>query len=110
MPTFEIFSLVVLASLAWFWFDSFQTHESAMKAARSACESEQLQLLDDSVSLGGLGLERNNEGQLTLRRTYDFEFSDTGDNRRKGSVVVLGHRVVVVNIGLRLVPTGTRLH
>ena len=29
------------------------------------------------------------------------EYSDTGDNRRKGSVVMLGKDVVVFNVGLR---------
>lgn len=110
MPTFEIISLVILASLAWFWFDSFQAHDAAMKSARLACDSEHLQFLDDSVALSNLRLARNDDGQLALNRTYAFEFSDTGDNRRKGSVVLLGHRVTVVNIGLRLVPTGTLLH
>ena len=43
-------------------------------------------------------------------RVYDFEYSDTGDNRRNGSVVMLGHRVVVLNLGLRLVPPQRALH
>jgi len=28
-----------------------------------------------------------------LRRTYVFEFSETGNNRRQGAVVLLGARV-----------------
>ena len=28
-----------------------------------------------------------------LRRTYGFEFSDTGNNRRSGSIVMLGGEV-----------------
>ena len=30
---------------------------------------------------------------MALRRTYSFEFSDTGNNRRNGSVVMLGGEV-----------------
>ena len=29
-------------------------------------------------------------GPIRLRRTYSFEFSDTGDNRRHGAIVMLG--------------------
>ena len=29
-------------------------------------------------------------GQLKISRTYTFEFSDTGNNRRRGAVVILG--------------------
>jgi hypothetical protein len=110
MPTFEIISLILLGALAWLWMDSFKAREAGMRAARTACDSENLQLLDDTVSLSSLRPGRRDDGQLLLRRTYAFEFSDTGDNRRKGSVVLLGNRVLVVNIGLRLVTEGTVLH
>ena len=33
---------------------------------------------------------RDDEGRLRLRRTYAFEFSDTGNNRRQGVIVTLG--------------------
>lgn len=110
MPTFELIGLLAAGALGWLWFDSFKTHEAAMQAARRACESEQLQLLDDTVALASLRLARNEDGQLLLRREYKFEFSDTGNNRRNGSAVLLGHRVIVVNIGLRLVTANTTLH
>ncbi len=54
---------------------------------------------------------RNAEGHLQLQRAYDFEFSDIGDNRLKGSVVTLGRRVTLLNLGLRPEPTiTTTLH
>ena len=79
-------------------------------AARSACQSEDLQLLDDTVAISSLRLARNDAGRLLLQRVYDFEYSDTGDNRRNGSVVMLGHRVAVLNVGLRLLPPQRALH
>ena len=110
MSAIDIFSLIVLCGLAWFWFDSSGAREAGIKAARFACETESLQLLDDTVAFASLKLMRNDEGRVALRRVYKFEYSDTGNNRRKGSVVLLGHRVVVVNIGLRLVTADTTLH
>ncbi len=110
MPTFELVGLAVLGAVAWLWLDSFQAHAAGMEAVRAACAAEDLQLLDETVSLASLRPERNEDGRLTLRRVYEFEFSDTGDNRRRGSVVLLGKRVLVINIGLRLVPPGGLLH
>jgi hypothetical protein len=110
MPVFELVGLLALIALGWLWLDSFKAREAGIDAARTACASEDLQLLDDTVALGSLRLARNDDGRLSLRRIYAFEYSDTGDNRRRGSVVLLGHRVVVVNIGLRLVPSGQTLH
>lgn len=110
MPIPQIVGLLGIAALAWFWFDSLNVRETAIRAVRSACESEGLQLLDDTVASSGLWAERDGEGRLRLRRNYQFEYSDTGDNRRRGSVVLLGRRVVVINIGLRLVPSQRTLH
>ena len=47
---------------------------------------------------------------MTLRRVYAFEYSDTGNNRRPGSVALIGHRVIAVSIGARPVPWGRILH
>jgi hypothetical protein len=52
-----------------------------------------LQFLDDTVAFARLRLGRDDAGRLRLRRTYGFEFSDTGDNRRQGAIVMLGARV-----------------
>lgn len=101
MPGFEIIVVVLLVALGAFWLTSLKVREAAVKAARSACESEGLLLLDDTVAIRAIKLARNDEGHVRLQRTYDFEYSDTGDNRRKGSVVLIGTRVVVFNIGLR---------
>lgn len=110
MPIFETITLIVVAALAWLWFDSIKAREEGLLAARTACNSEDLQLLDETVALRKLRPERGDDGRMTMRRIYEFEYSDTGDNRRRGSVVLLGHEVLVVNIGLRLVPADRTLH
>ena len=33
-----------------------------------------------------------------LRRVFSFEYSDTGDNRRSGSVTLFGHRVEILHV------------
>jgi len=110
MPTFEILSLAALGALAWLWFDSLKVRGIGISAAKSACAAEDLQLLDDTVSIAALGLGRDSDGRLLLRRVYGFDYSDTGDNRRSGSVVMLGQQVLIVNVGLRLVSSSPTLH
>jgi len=81
--------LLIVAGLA-FWIDSLRARERALAAGRGACERNNLQLLDETVQFAQLRFARDDEGRLHLRRTYTFEFSDTGNNRRHGSIVMLG--------------------
>ncbi|HEX8964562.1 MAG TPA: DUF3301 domain-containing protein [Rhodocyclaceae bacterium] len=106
----ELLGLAVLAALAWLWYDSLKARDAGIAAVRDACQAEGLQLLDETMSIAGLKPARDEDGRLVLRRTYQFEYSDTGDNRRRGSLVMLGQRVLVINIGLRLVPQDRTLH
>lgn len=109
-PGLEIVGILVLGGVAWFWFDSLKAREAAVGAARAACASEGLLLLDDTVAISVLKPARDDEGRLRIQRAYDFEYSDTGNNRLKGSVVVLGHRVVVLNVGWPIEPGERTLH
>ena len=110
MPGLEIVGILILAGLAWLWLDSLKAREAAIVAARAACAAEGLMLLDDTVAISNLKPARDGDGRLKLQRAYDFEYSDTGDNRLQGSVVMLGHRVMILNVGMRIAPTLTMLH
>ena len=76
-----------------FWADSLRARERALAAGRAACERYGVQLLDETVAASALRLARDSEGRVRLRRVFAFEFSDTGNNRRHGSVVILGAEV-----------------
>ena len=93
VPMQDLIVLLALALSAWLWFDSMRARERALAAGRAACERERLQLLDETVECTSLRPGRGADGRLRLRRVYRFEFSDTGDNRRGGSVVMLGAEV-----------------
>ena len=110
MPTLELIGLGILGALAWLWYDSVHVREIGVRAARAACVADDLQLLDDTVAFSSLSMARDDEGRLRLRRAYNFDFSDTGDNRRRGSLVMLGDAVLVINTGPRLVASGPMLH
>jgi Protein of unknown function (DUF3301) len=86
----EAAAIVIIAAGILLWLDSLRARERALKAGRAACERYSLQFLDDTVSFTRIRLRRDQDGQLKLARTYTFEFSDTGNNRRHGAIVMLG--------------------
>jgi hypothetical protein len=94
----EGFAIAVIAAGALLWADSLRARERAVQAGRSACERYQLQFLDDTVSFARMRLARDEEGQLKISRTYTFEFSDTGNNRRHGAIVMLGSEVADMHL------------
>ena len=89
----EIIALLSLAALVWLWFDSMRARERALALGKRACERDGLMFLDETVECVSLRFARDADGRMQLRRTYNFEFSDTGNNRRNGSVVMLGSEV-----------------
>jgi len=102
MPFFETLSIALLAAAAWLWFDSVKARDIAVAAARRACAADGVQFLDDTVAIASLKPARDDDGRLVLRRAYAFEYSETGAERRPGSIVLLGQHVMFVNVGLRL--------
>lgn len=86
----EVSAIVIIAAGIFLWLDSLRARERAVQAGRAACQRYALQFLDDTVSFTRIRLRRDEDGQLKIARTYTFEFSDTGNNRRHGAIVMLG--------------------
>ena len=91
-------ALIVLALLVWLWQDTQQARERAIFTARRTCDEQQLQLLDGTVSLQRLRPSRCNGGRFCLRRTFVFEYSTNGDDRRQGFVLMNGPAVTMVGL------------
>ena len=94
-------SLLLLAVLGlgfWFWLHSIRILEIAREAGRQTCNRMDVQFLDDTVASTKLRLARDTNGRRILRRTYRFEFSETGNSRREGEVIMLGDRVESVTM------------
>jgi len=96
--------------MGWLWFDSLSAREAAVAAARAACRAEDLLLLDDTVAIARLRLARDSDGVMRIQRVYGFEYSDTGNDRHPGSVVMLGSRIVVINVRRRQGPSLRVVH
>lgn len=86
--------LVIGAVLGgWLLYEALRAREAAIRITKEACRQQGLQLLDDTVHGVRLGFVRDHDGVVRLRRTFLFDFSEDGINRRSGSVVMLGARV-----------------
>ena len=94
----EVSAIVLIAAGIFLWLDSLRARERAVQAGRRACERYELQFLDDTVSFTRIRLKRDEDGQLRIARTYTFEFSDTGNNRRHGAIVMLGGELQVLQL------------
>ena len=94
----EAVAIVLLVGAMLLWADSLKARERAVQAGRSACQRYRLQFLDETVAFARMRLARDQEGQLKISRTYTFEFSDTGNNRRHGAIVMLGGEVADLHL------------
>ena len=90
--------LLLLIALGWFWFASLRALEIARNTGRKVCRNANVQFLDDTVANIGLALVRDKTGRRVLRRTYRFEFSETGNTRLEGRLILLGNKVESVTM------------
>jgi hypothetical protein len=112
MDLSELVTLGLMVGGIWLWLDTLKAREVGIRAAQQACVEEGLQFLDETVVGSLFRLARDDEGRLKLRRVYTFEYSDTGDNRRSGSVTLLGHTVEMLHVRpqLYVVPKAPENH
>ena len=50
------------------------------------------------MALHRIRLRRDHNGRANIERVYRFDYSDTGDNRRRGYVTLLGARVEDISL------------
>jgi hypothetical protein len=98
MDLASLLALLTLGVLGGFWLHSLGILEIARTAGRQACLRDGVQFLDDTVAGVSLALARDASGRRVLRRSYRFEFSETGNSRREGCVIMLGNRVEAVTM------------
>jgi hypothetical protein len=86
--------VLIVMGAAGFWFlrDSLAARERANTAAMEACQRLSLQFLDGTVAFARLSFTREH-GQLSIRRTYVFDYTANSIERRQGFVILLGRRV-----------------
>ena len=94
----ETLVVAALAAAGWFLWSSLRAREAANAALRPACSANGYLFLDDTVALHRIRLRRDHNGRANIERVYRFDYSDTGDNRRRGYVTLLGARVEDISL------------
>ncbi len=89
----ELFFLFGVVLVCLYWINAQRVKELVLAAAKDHCDKMGVQLLDDSVVLRRLWFRRDARGQVRLWRSFQFEFSSTGDERYPGTVEILGRRI-----------------
>ncbi len=90
---FEILLLAITLLIAWYWFDAVTKRDIAIFVGRELAGRYHLQLLDDTVACKKIGLARNSNGQVQLKRHYAFEVSADGRNRLDCHLQLLGKQL-----------------
>ena len=98
---FELSDLLVFFLFVFFlmlWWNAQGVKQIALQATKSYCKQAEVQLLDEGVVLRGFWIKRDRTGRLKLWRSYNFEFTATGNDRYVGRVILLGRFVEEVQL------------
>lgn len=95
MLSYETLALLLLVGLVYaFWSQHLRARELAVQHCAKACQSANIQFLDQSVSMLGLRLQRDGNGRIGLVRRFGFDFSVDGVARHHGVVMVAQNQVI----------------
>ncbi len=93
MPTLLVMMIVGAIALTW-WSSARDAAERAEDLGRAACEAAGVPWLDQTVHASGVRLRRGEDGRLGFERTFRFEYSEDGQDRHIGRLVLRGRRLV----------------
>ncbi|TNC80981.1 MAG: DUF3301 domain-containing protein [Oleiphilus sp.] len=89
-------SLVIL--IAWYWVKNREIKDQALVAAARYCKELSLMLLDQTIVLKRQRIRKNSRGRWCIERSYQFDFTSTGDDRYQGRIVMEGPRVSSIKL------------
>ncbi|GIX35405.1 MAG: membrane protein [Lysobacteraceae bacterium] len=92
-----LFLLLGIAALVLTWSASRGAAEAARAHALSACQRQDVQLLDQTVYLQGVALRRDERGRVRLLRRYRFAYSTDGIDRHQGEMALLGSTLLWIS-------------
>ncbi|MDP0563236.1 MAG: DUF3301 domain-containing protein [Candidatus Endonucleobacter sp. (ex Gigantidas childressi)] len=81
-----------------YWFYTSKAKEAAIAFCVKTCNEMNCLFLDDSVVCYRTRIRRAPTGQLSLLRSYRFEYTPAGYDRRQGEMELLGSRLLFMAI------------
>jgi hypothetical protein len=92
----ELLVIILIGAAIVYWQAASRCKEIAVAGARKECTICDVQLLDQTVHQVKVSLSRDITGRWRVWREYRFEYSQNGENRHKGTLVLLGQRTIRV--------------
>ena len=99
--------LLILIAL-YVWHDVLRARERARLLAHDLCARAGVQLLDQTVALRRLRLQRVPHRGVLVRRCYGFDFSTDGVDRRRGSLDLLDGDIAAYDLPHATTPEPAR--
>jgi len=97
MPT-AVFLIIAVTTAVLIWFEAQRMREYVIRRCSAICDASGLQLLDETVALAALRLQRDTRGRLRLHRRYQFDVSERGTDRLRGWITLTGMAVEQIHI------------
>lgn len=102
--------LLGLGASVGLWLKLSAARDRAVREARVQCSRHGLQLLDETVGLRGVGLQRIN-GLRRIERCYGFEVSIDGQDREPGRLWMIGNALTRLSLPtIELLPPAEKAH
>lgn len=108
-----LFLLILLILSIWLWRNSMMVREIALNEVRHICHESHLQLLDGGIYLRKIWPTRLENGHIGLLRFYHFDYTENGDNRLQGLVVMAADQLEYLQIeknGQTVITTRSQPH
>ena len=91
--------LLVLALVGALWLDTSRAREQATGLASRRCSEYGFQFLDGTAALTAVGLRWTRRG-VRVRRSYRFDYTETGMGRHTGQLVLVGQVLEAFSFGI----------
>jgi hypothetical protein len=93
-----VLAVAALSGFYKYWQISMDAREAANRIAKDTCSSAVVQLLDGTVAFAGFRVTKDLRGKRRLKRTYTFDYTNDGFERRQGFIVLAGGRLEAVRL------------
>ena len=91
-----LFALLVFT--LYYWWSASGIKEIALAATKRHCQNMDVQLLDECIALNRLWFKRDENGKNRVWRSYRFEFTVTGESRYDGRIILLGSKILSIQL------------
>ncbi|MDJ0958574.1 MAG: DUF3301 domain-containing protein [Arenicellales bacterium] len=88
----NVILIAVFVAVVWYFFDAMRAREIATAVAREYCKQSHIQFLDGTVGLRNVTISMD-RGKPSLKRRYEFHYSESDHTRNIGLVIINGNRV-----------------